>query len=93
MSRNIQRQIARTAARKEDALEMYAKGRYGEQVTLADVHPDVKKLFAVAFVLHEANKRRLNGVPDDGTLDTALGRLSALLTAYEPQENIVHERS
>jgi hypothetical protein len=54
MSRTLSRSIARHKERQEQGLMKYAFERYGHTVALADLHPDVKMLFALNFELAKA---------------------------------------
>lgn len=80
MSRSLQRSVTKAIKRKEAALEQFAIERYGENVQLADLHPDIKMLIELFFTIRASHK-----FGDTVAVDNGMCALDRFFEKYEIQ--------
>lgn len=84
MVRNLNRSMAKAKARKEAALAEYILNEYGPETSIADLHPDVRYLFAVCFTLADAM-----GAGDNEATAAAISRIIAVVSRYNGQKDSI----
>lgn len=78
------RQIERARERRDEALERYAREKYGHEVQLADLHPDMKALCSLVFAVVEAHR-----FGDNVAVDNGLGAIGQFVDKYATQKGDV----